>query len=121
MNFTPHTVPKGCSSMYVEVAHPSDRKLKLSGPELLARIRKDLEVCGILRKSDKIVATNLIPIKHAYVIYTPERKNLVGSIFKFLNDNGIDSIGRYGEWKYSFMEEAIMDGKKTAEKILASR
>ncbi len=119
MNFTPHTVPEGCSSMYVEIAHPSGEKLKLSQSALLARVRKDLETCGILRKKDKIVVTNIIPIKHAYVVYTSERKKLVELIFKFLHENGIDSIGRYGEWKYSFMEEAIMDGKKTAEKILA--
>lgn len=32
----------------------------------------------------------------------------------------IHSIGRYGAWKYSFMEEAILDGKAIAEAIMKS-
>lgn len=120
MNFTPHAVPKGCSSMYVEVSHPVGKKPKLEGAALLSRIRKDLEACKILRPSDKIITTNVIPVKHAYVIYIPQRKKFMETVFDFLHGNGIDSIGRYGEWKYSFMEEAMMDGKKTAEKILSA-
>ena len=119
MNFTPHAVPEGCSSMYVEVAHSPQQKLDWQSPKFMARIRKDLESSGILRKSDRIVVTNFIPIRYAYVVYTPERKAQMETIFEFFRENGIFSIGRYGEWKYSFMEEAILDGKKTAEKIEA--
>lgn len=119
MNFTPHVVPKGCSSMYVEVSHPSGKKYPLGEKELLKRVRAGLEDAGILRKSDQIAVADVIPIKHAYVIYTPDRKEVVGKILSFLDENGIQSIGRYGEWKYSFMEEAILDGKKAAEKIQA--
>jgi len=121
MNFTPHAVPKGCSSMYVEVSFQPDKKVDWKKPEFMARIRKDLETAKILRKSDKIITTNFIPIKYAYVIYTAQRKKLTDQIFRFLNEQQIYSIGRYGEWKYSFMEEAILDGKKTAEKIQSQR
>jgi hypothetical protein len=30
----------------------------------------------------------------------------------------VESIGRYGGWKYSFMEETILDGKRCAERLL---
>jgi len=120
MNFTPHAVPKGCSSMYVEVSHQPEKTLDYQKPAFLRVIRNDLEACGILRESDKIVAVNFIPIRYGYVIYTPERAQLTKKIFSFLNENRIFSIGRYGEWKYSFMEEAIMDGKKTAESIISA-
>lgn len=119
MNFTPHVVPKGCSSMYVEVSCPSEKKLNWQNPQFMKRVRKDLERCGILKKSDKIVVTNIIPIPCAYVIYTLNRKKIMQTIFDFLQKNNIFSIGRYGGWKYSFMEEAIVDGQKTAEQILS--
>jgi hypothetical protein len=47
-------------------------------------------------------------------------KGLDGLLFtkQLLKKNNIYSIGRYGGWKYSFMEEAILDGKKVAEEIL---
>ena len=120
MNFTPHIVPKGCSSMYVEVGHPPDKPADHKNPKFLKSIRSGLEKAKILRKSDKILVADFIPIRCAYVIYTPERKKNVETILKFLESTGIQSIGRYGAWKYSFMEEAIMDGKKAAEKISAS-
>jgi protoporphyrinogen oxidase len=119
MNFTPHIVPKGCSSMYVEVAYPPDQPVDWNKPAFFKRVRKDLERCGILKKSDTLPVTQFIPIRYAYVIYAPERKQMVQTIFDFLKENRIFSIGRYGEWKYSFMEEAILDGKKTAEEILS--
>ena len=39
-------------------------------------------------------------------------------IFAHLKVRGVESIGRYGGWKYSFMEETILDGKKCAERLL---
>ncbi len=116
MNFTPHVVPKGCSSMYVEVPMRSNRNK--SKPELLADIRKGLVRAGILKPSDKFVIVQFIPVKYAYVIYNRDRRAALKKIFSFLNRNSIQTIGRYGAWKYSFMEEAILDGKKAAEKIL---
>ncbi len=117
MNFTPHVVPKGCSSMYIEVAHLPLKKLNYKSPNFLKRIRSDLEKCGILKKQDKILVTNFIPIHYAYVIYPSDRTKTLGTLFNFLEQNQIQSIGRYGGWKYSFMEEAILDGKKAAKAI----
>jgi len=117
MNFTPHIVPKGCSSMYVEVGCPAGKVPDFKNPDFLKGIRKGLEEAKILKKSDKILVADYIPIRYAYVVYTPERKAQMEKILKFLNGNSIHSIGRYGAWKYSFMEEAILDGKKTAELI----
>ncbi len=120
MNFTPHVVPEGCSSMYVEVAYPPDQAPDFKSPAFMERIRKDLETAKILKPTDKILVCDLIPIRYAYVVYTAERKSAMEQITKFFWENSIQSIGRYGGWKYSFMEEAIMDGKKAAEKISAS-
>jgi len=115
MNFTSSVAPRGCSSMYIEVSH--DPTEKLNYDEVLRRVRVDLIRCGILKETDIIRVANFIPIRYAYVIYDNHRKRTLPSIIRFLNQNQIYSIGRYGAWKYSFMEEAILDGKKTAESI----
>ena len=72
----------------------------------------------ILRKSEKILVADFIPIRCAYVIYTPERKKNVETILKFLESTGIQSIGRYGAWKYSFMEESVKEGLEAAAAVL---
>jgi protoporphyrinogen oxidase len=115
MNFTPHVVPEGCSSMYVEVPMKAARLLNENA--LLARVKKDLVATGILRSSDTFAVTQLLPIKYAYVIYDKNRRSALDVIFRFLKKNKIQSIGRYGAWKYSFMEEAILDGKMAADAI----
>jgi len=103
--------------MYVEYSYRPDKMPDYTNPRFLSMIRKDLEAARILEKSDRIVVSNFVPIRYAYVLYHAHRKKDLETLFRFLNDNGIYSIGRYGEWKYSFMEEAILDGKKTAEKL----
>lgn len=119
MNFTPYVVPKGCSSMYVEIPHIPTEKINWKSPDFLKRLRKELEDCGILKKSDKIVTTHIVPIEYAYVVYTLKWKSSILEIIRFLEENDILPAGRYGAWKYSFMEENILDGKKAAEKILS--
>jgi protoporphyrinogen oxidase len=120
MNFTPHVVPKGCSSMYVEVSYPpgecpTDPK---DQEKLFRRIRRGLLSCGILRPTDKLPVVSFLPIRYAYVIYDPPRAESVQTLLGWLKEKAAaQSIGRYGAWKYSFMEEAILDGKKAAESI----
>jgi len=118
MNFTPHNVPRGCSSMYVEVPMNLAKKYSKSG--ILREVRKGLIACGILKSSDRLPVVQFLPIKYAYVIYDNFRAPALKTIFSFLMSHRIQSVGRYGGWKYSFMEEAILDGKRAAEKIHAS-
>ena len=67
---------------------------------------------------DKIIVKNILPIKYGYVIYDKYRIPALNDIHSFLQKHNIYSIGRYGAWKYSYMEESILDSKKTAEQIL---
>lgn len=115
MNFTPHVVPKGCSSMYVEV--PMRYSRRFSKKILIQRVRRGLIQCGILKKSDQLPVVQILPIPYAYVVFNQHRPKSLQTIFRFLEKNRIQSIGRYGAWKYSFMEEAILDGKAAAAKI----
>jgi protoporphyrinogen oxidase len=121
MNFTSSVVPAGCSSMYVEVSHRPGEGYDAPARRaaLLKKVRAGLEKAGILRKSDQIVVAHFLPIRYAYVIYDVHRTPSVKALLEWLKEKAhCDSIGRYGAWKYSFMEEAILDGKKTAEDLL---
>ena len=101
--------------MYVEV--PTKDARGYSDAALVRRVRRDLIAARILKPSDKFRAVQLLPVKYAYVIYDKDRRPALDVIFRFLKKNRIQSIGRYGAWKYSFMEEAILDGKKAADAI----
>lgn len=115
-NFSPKLAPPGTTSMYIEVSRKPHERVDLD--RLERQILAGLRACGILRPSDKLLARVWLPIPCAYVIYDFERTPAVNAAMGYLNSKGVESIGRYGGWKYSFMEETILDGKRCAERIL---
>jgi protoporphyrinogen oxidase len=116
MNFSTHMTPPGCSSMYVEIGYKPDELFDE------ARAMKDaiggLLECGLLKDEDEIVTRNILKIPIAYVTYDENRTALTERVLAWLDSKSVYSIGRFGGWKYSYMEEAILEGMKTAEKIL---
>ena len=106
-NVTKSLVPKNCYSLYVEM---SDTKNCDNVIPLLKEI-------GIMNNDDEVISLNVIDMKYAYVIFNKERKKILNNIFKFLKDNNIYCIGRYGSWEYSFIEKNIIDGKNLATEL----
>lgn len=115
MNFSPYMTPPGMSSMYIEVSYPQGEQIDKG--EVANRCIDDLIEIGILRNRNEIITQLILDIKHAYVIYDKNRKLILDVIQKFLQEHNIYSIGRYGSWGYSSMEDAILVGKGTAEKL----
>jgi len=84
---------------------------------LLKQTVKGLIACGILRPSDELSTFICLHIPYAYVVYDKFRKENLPAILRFLRNEGIYSIGRYGAWEYSTMEGAILQGKWVAENL----
>jgi protoporphyrinogen oxidase len=114
-NFSKNLAPKGHTSISIEVARPGGTKVDV--PKLEASLFKGLREAGVLKKSDEISAKAWMPIKVGYVVYDFARTPSVTTIFRHLGGAGVESIGRYGGWKYSFMEETILDGKRCAQRL----
>lgn len=115
MNFSPALGPPGCSSLYVEVSHrPGD----VTPPdELLRQVRSGLERAGIVKPDDEIVVADVKDIRYAYVLFDRHRARALPAILAELESRGIHSIGRYGRWEHTSMEDAIAQGKQLAEKL----
>ena len=103
-NVTKSLVPKNCYSLYIEMSDIKD----------CDKIIPILKQIGIMNSDDEVISLNVIDMKYAYVIFNKERKKALDTIFKFLKDNNIYCIGRYGSWEYSFIEKNIIDGKNLA-------
>ena len=115
--FSENMCPPDTSSVYVEIAcKPGDITREKKG-NLKARAEKDLIKAGILKREDEILVRHLQSIPYAYVIYDENRDRKLEIIQNYLRGKDIYSVGRYGGWKYSTMEEAILEGKEVAEKI----
>lgn len=114
-NFSKNLAPKGASSMYIEISRKPQETVELDRleNETLAGLRS----AGLLRSSDRLATRMWIKIPCAYVVYDFNRTSAVQKIFPHLRRKGVESIGRYGGWKYSFMEETILDGMRCAKRL----
>ena len=108
-NFSESLCPDGTSSMYIEISY---RNRKISKEKMLKKTIGELKSAGVLKSSDKIISECILDIPYAYVIYDKDRNTALETICNYLRKNFIFSIGRYGGWKYSTMEDAILEGKE---------
>jgi protoporphyrinogen oxidase len=113
--FSPLSAPAGHSALYIEVSRPGGARVDRA--RLEAAILDGLRESGLLQRSDRIVSKVWLPVEVGYVVYDFARTPSVETIMRHLDAVGVESIGRYGGWKYSFMEEAIMDGRRCAQRL----
>jgi hypothetical protein len=78
-------------------------------------IIKGLIDMGFISTRKEIKAWLPLILKDAYVIYDREREEVIPSIMSILNGMGIYTAGRWGNWEYSSMEDAILEGFEAAE------
>ena len=122
-HLAPSMAPAGCSSLSIELSRRSTgtRLLKKSaggngsGDDQLLVANAITEVKKLFKiEPQEIVTQKIINIDHAYVIFDRWRDRSIDGIHAQLNRLNIQSVGRYGQWKYASMQEGILDGKATA-------
>ena len=112
-NANPAMAPAGCSSLYVELA---DRETPLSA--LRPTIEAGLVAMGLIEDPTVIRFMESRRIANAYVIYDFDYHASRETIHEWLTTAGIWSIGRYGDWNYSSMEDALIDGRRAAAELM---
>ncbi|MDD5491291.1 MAG: hypothetical protein PHV60_01245 [bacterium] len=122
-NFSSHNHPAGTSSLYLEIACPAGSMRNMNKRQfdrLVNSCLDHLRQIGILQNVSQVVTMNIIKIAPAYCIYDLDRTRNVTLIRDFLRKQGVYSVGRYGAWEYTAMEDALEWGRSTAEIIKRS-
>lgn len=114
-NFSQHLVPPGCSSLYGEFSYLNNPTQEIAEKLTLARAHAQ-QLFGI--SDNEIVTEKVITIPHAYVIFNTWRDKNVPALLSSLEEESIYSIGRYGAWKYSSMQEGFLDGKHIVDRLV---
>lgn len=115
-NFAKNNAPKGASSLYIETSRMQGKNPDEAN--LQTDILEGLKKAGLVKGTEKVMSFQWLKIPTAYVTYDNARDKAVNKILKFLKTKNINSIGRYGAWKYSFMEESILEGKQAAQEAV---
>ena len=80
--------------------------------------KQGLNESGILTSADPVAVEDVRTIPHAYVIYNHDYSKIVPYLKRKLGYKGIYSIGRYGSWEHTSMEDALSQGKEAAKSLL---
>ena len=117
MNFSASMVPEGTSSITAEISASACKEIATD--VLVRRVIDDLILARILRREDEILATDLIKLEPAYIIYDHLHEKNVSLIHEFLSEKDIYPCGRFGMWEYYNMDHAIVSGKAAVERLKA--
>jgi protoporphyrinogen oxidase len=115
-NFSDQVAPPGCGSVYAEVPWSSG-----SAPDVesaAGQVLNTLAATGLIDPSTGISARIDLAIPCAYVFHDQYRARHIGPILDTLGDNSILSVGRYGAWEYSAMQDAVEWGLNAAGEVL---
>lgn len=115
-NISAELAPQDSGLIAAEISNPEPGKEEV----LEQQVRACLLRLGWIEKPEDIVrvARNFFP--YAYPVHDLERGERVRRLLHYLQTRGIWSIGRFGAWHYSSMDDAITEAFQIAPAILTS-
>lgn len=103
---SPDNAPEGCSSLQMEVYCKEN---EYSEQELLKGSVGKLIEMGIIKQED-ILFTHVGFEKYANVIFTEPIYEARKIVREWLKDQGVETIGRFGEWDYLWSDQSLLSG-----------
>lgn len=107
----PGTVPPGTASFYVEYSGPR------STASCAAAAVADLVKAQMIRGEEDVLFAEPRVIPHAYVLYDHAYGAARTTVMEFLAQAQVQTAGRYGNWEYSSMEDALLGGRAAAGRL----
>jgi protoporphyrinogen oxidase len=105
--------PAGCHTVSLELSLDPDRG---AVEELAAQAQRALVEAGLLDEH-AIRVRRVTVLDPAYVVFDHSRREAVALLRSFLRRQGVTIAGRWAEWKYSAMEDAVLDGMRVARSL----
>ncbi len=114
--FERSTTKEEYNTFYLEFSYR--RETGCDSGNLERRIPHLLKRLGFISDESDIINIRPFFINCAYVIFDKNYQKSTTEIFDYLSKSKVFSIGRYGRWEYSAMQDAILYGKETASIII---
>lgn len=99
-----------CRNFYIEFAHRGDFDPMSQIDEVVA----GLSSAGLIDGPDAVIDCWGESIAHAYVLNDEHHGKSRDLLVSWLAEQAVLSAGRYGNWEYSAMEDALIHGRRAA-------
>ena len=109
--------PAGCHTVSVEVSLDPG----VGDVEALAAAAQGALVGIGLLDETAVRVRRVTVLDPAYVVFDHPRREAVSLLRGFLREHGVMLAGRWAEWKYSAMEDAVLDGMAAARRLAAAK
>ena len=106
--------PDGCHVLSVETSVPAGAR---TPADLRERCLEGLAELGLLRDRGDVLNVEEIRLDPAYVVFDAARPEAVAAVRDHFRTAGVILAGRWAEWKYSTMEDALWDGAAVARRV----
>jgi len=115
-NICPSLSPENTSVISVEISQPDKARLD----DLEAATRKHLIELGFLRDEADICYAARHYFDHAYPVHDLDRQACVSHLVEFFKSRDVWTIGRFGAWRYSSIDDAIAEALCAAQEAVAA-
>jgi protoporphyrinogen oxidase len=101
--------PIGKSSLQFEIYYTEKNPIDLSDKKLESKVIESLDKLKIAKEADiQVIETR--HVKYGNVVFYHGMEDDRKIVLEFLEDKGIKSIGRFGEWDYLWSNQSFMSG-----------
>lgn len=106
-NYSPDVAPGGRSSVLVEITcNIRDRFWRMEDKAVAERVIDDLHKLKIIDRDD-VSFSAVRRLKYAYVISDLDYQENISKVKMYMQEVGIDLLGRFSEFKYLNMDDCI--------------
>lgn len=106
--------PDGCHTVSVEISFDP----ATGDVDAVAAEAEEALVSAGLVDPESVEVRRLTMVDPAYVVFDHERRQAVSTLRGWFGSYDIRLSGRWAEWKYSAMEDAILDGMAAASRMV---
>ena len=105
--------PDGCHTVSVEISFDPGR-----GDVVAEAAEAEAALVGAgLLDPESVEVRQLTMVDPAYVVFDHDRRDAVSVLRAWLRTHDVRLTGRWAEWKYSAMEDAVLDGMAAARRL----
>lgn len=108
--------PPGCHTISVEVSLPVGAA---PAENLQTRCLAGLQTLGLLRDQADICTSLKLRLSPAYVVFDWQRQQALETLAAPFAAAGVIRAGRWAEWTYAAMEDALLAGSRAARSVTA--
>jgi len=114
VGFYSNIIPSDRMSLYVEVGLKPNEDINVE--QKLHQVLNDLQVAGIVNE-EQLISWHSIVMNPAYVHVSQKGITEVAKMKTILAKSKVYSIGRYGSWNYSSIEDNMKEAIKLSKEI----